>query len=295
MSYQPDIFVYHDPCDDGFAAAWAVHRRWGDAVEYVPTNYGRPTPDFTGKHVLVGDFSWKADAFKAIAASAASVMILDHHKTAEAELKPWRVSGDFSADVIESWWDRFPDRPHVSALFNMDKSGARMTWEFCFPGQPAPWLIRLVEDRDLWRFDLDQTEAFTTFLRSHSYNFDDWSEINDYLEDDVGHKLVMKEARGIRRFYEAQVAKLADSFYFKKIAGHAVPSVNCHNQFASDVAHELLRRHPAAPFAATWSVSHESTGFSLRSEDHREDVSEIARRFGGGGHRNAAGFSVPRP
>ena len=34
--------------------------------------------------------------------------------------------------------------------------------------------------------------------------------------------------------------------------------------------------------------------FSLRSTDDGLDVSEIATAYGGGGHRAAAGFSVPR-
>jgi nanoRNase/pAp phosphatase (c-di-AMP/oligoRNAs hydrolase) len=32
--------------------------------------------------------------------------------------------------------------------------------------------------------------------------------------------------------------------------------------------------------------------YSLRSEDSREDVSEVAKQFGGGGHRNAAGYQI---
>jgi uncharacterized protein len=36
-----------------------------------------------------------------------------------------------------------------------------------------------------------------------------------------------------------------------------------------------------------------SRTWSLRSEDSRQDVSEVASTFGGGGHRNAAGFRVP--
>lgn len=90
--YTPDIMIYHANCADGFGAAWAAWMKWGDAVEYVPCAYGQPVPSgLAGKHVLIGDFSFKRDVMEAIAAEAASIIVLDHHETAEAELQPWRV------------------------------------------------------------------------------------------------------------------------------------------------------------------------------------------------------------
>lgn len=42
--WKPDVCIYHFPCDDGFAAAWVVNRKWPD-VKLAPTNYGLPFPD----------------------------------------------------------------------------------------------------------------------------------------------------------------------------------------------------------------------------------------------------------
>jgi nanoRNase/pAp phosphatase (c-di-AMP/oligoRNAs hydrolase) len=47
------------------------------------------------------------------------------------------------------------------------------------------------------------------------------------------------------------------------------------------------------PFAACYWDTPDGRFFSLRSSDAGEDVSAIAQQYGGGGHRNAAGFSVP--
>jgi nanoRNase/pAp phosphatase (c-di-AMP/oligoRNAs hydrolase) len=35
-----------------------------------------------------------------------------------------------------------------------------------------------------------------------------------------------------------------------------------------------------------------TVSFSLRSSDDGEDVAEVAKQYGGGGHRNASGFTV---
>lgn len=293
MAYKPDMMIYHANCADGFGAAWAAWLRWGDAVEYVPCAYGQPAPDVLGKHVLIGDFSFKHEVTEMLAKGAASIMILDHHETAEAELKPWRVSGDFAADMIEGWWERWPDRPHVSALFDMNRSGARMMWDFCFPGEEAPLLIRLIEDRDLWRFTMPETKPFGVWLRCEPFNFERWELIAQQLNDGRDAERIFSEAAAMQRFFDQKVAEIGRLARNGLIGGHEVPLCNCPPMFASEVGHWLLDENPAAPFVATYSDQGKSRGYSLRSRDDRLNVADIARKFGGGGHRNAAGFGVP--
>ena len=295
MSWQPDVMIYHSPCDDGFGAAWAAWKRWGDTVEFVPGTYGKPAPDVTGKHVLIGDFSFKPDVLERMARQAKSIVLLDHHKTAEADL--------IAVDKTErSWIDvdqdlgltEFKGGLPCVARFDMAKSGARLAWEFCHPGQPVPALVELIEDRDLWRFDLPETRAFSLWLRAHPYDFAQWAEIAELLADPASRERILYAARAIEGFYDQKIAELVRIARPAVINGYTVPVVNCPWAFASDVAHALLAEHPAAPFAACWYDRGDgSRSYSLRSEDSRADVSAIAKRYGGGGHRNAAGFEVP--
>ncbi|WPZ05527.1 DHHA1 domain-containing protein [Pelagerythrobacter marinus] len=299
MGYQPDIMLYHAHCADGFGAAWAAWMKWGETVEYRPVSYGQEAPnDLAGKHVLIGDFSYKRDAMKALGQQARSVIVLDHHQTAEAELAPWTfedVSGDFWADDDPMKAVRHID-DHVgqpiAAQFDMNRSGARMVWEFCHE-QPAPRLIELIEDRDLWRFNFDDTKPFGLWLRSEPFDFERWEIINQELMDGRGSERLLAEARAMQRFFDQKVSEIASLSRKGEIGGHTVPLCNCPPMFASEVGHKLLEDHPEAPFVACYSDQGKSRGFSLRSRDERLDVSEIARKFGGGGHRNAAGFGVP--
>ncbi|MCJ8158819.1 hypothetical protein [Sphingomonas sp. LaA6.9] len=302
MTWKPDIFIYHSPCDDGFGAAWEVHQCWGSEVEYWPATYGKSAPDVAGKNVLIGDFSYKRTVLDQLAQSAASIIILDHHKTAAEDLAPFNLgwAGDFPfchRDVPDVLRDLHSlDRPPVAALFDMDQSGARLVWEFCHPGLPAPDLIRYVEDRDLWRFALPETKAFSLYLRAHPYDFDTWTRLATQLADDDQRSAVMLQATAIEAFYKQKTAEMVTTAQFKPINGITVPVVNCSWAFASDVAHELLERYPDAPFAACYyDRADGSRTYSLRSLDDRQDVSAIAKRYGGGGHRNAAGFEVPAP
>jgi len=287
--------LYHANCADGFGAAWAARTKWAD-LECLPVSYGGPVPDVAGKHVLIGDFSFKRDVLREMGRSAKSIIILDHHQTAMDDLREWIVD-----DVDGSFWagdnpmkairenDERIGQP-IAALFDMDRSGARMVWDFCHDGD-VPLLLQLIEDRDLWRFRFDETKPFALWLRAEPFDFNRWTDIAELL--DTAPDAIMAEANAMQRFYDQKVAEIAGLSRPMKIGGFTVPACNCPPMFASDVGHALLDKHTDAPFVACYSDQGDARGFSLRSRDDREDVSAIAKKYGGGGHRNAAGFGVP--
>lgn len=292
----PDVCLYHFPCDDGFAAAWAVRRKFPDVV-LLPTNYGQPFPevDIDGKNVLIVDFSYKPEVLATLAARAKSIVILDHHKTAAADLKDVNRVVRGSVDNVQRLFDRMTGPGmNVLAEFDMARSGAGLAWAFCFPGFSAPRLIRHVEDRDLWRFAIEGTRSVSLLLRSYPYDFDVWTDLAAQFDNiDSGQSAIMKEAQAIERFYDRKLAEMLPTATLQKIGDwDGVPVAHAPYAFASDLAHELLKAHPSAPFAAVVVDAYGRQTYSLRSEDSRQDVSEVARMFGGGGHRNAAGFRV---
>lgn len=300
-TWQPDTVIYHDNCADGFGAAWACWMRWGDVCEYVPAAYGQLPPDVAGKRVLIVDFSYKRAELDAMASTAASIVILDHHKTAQADLAPFAFQesspGAISpADVPGMLRDLAElGRPSVIAIFDMNRSGARIAWNFCHRETEPPLLIRLIEDRDIWRFRLDATKPFALWLRAQPLGFTTFSMIAEQLKDPSDRGEIMIEARAMQRFFDMKVAELAAFARLGEIAGHEAIIVSCPPMFASEVCHALLDKHPTAQFAASYFDGREKRLWSLRSADDRLDVSEIATKFGGGGHRNAAGFSTPLP
>lgn len=297
MDWKPDVCLYHFPCDDGFASAWCVHRKWPDVV-MAPTNYGLPFPDIEldGKNLLITDFSYKPEKLAELAARARSIVILDHHKTAEADLKDVNriVAADYTN--VQRCFDRM-DGPgtNVLAEFDMERSGAGITWRFCFPGENRPRLIRHIQDRDLWKMELAHTRALSLLLRSYPYDFDIWTDLMNAFDDIGGdRKHLLAEAHAIERFYDRKIAEMLPTATLKTIdAWSHVPVAHAPYAFASDLANALLAANPDAPFAAVVVDAYGSRTYSLRSEDSRQDVSEVARTFGGGGHRNAAGFRVP--
>lgn len=278
----PDICIYHANCDDGFAAAYAVWKRFGDGVKFIACQYGQDAPNVAGKDVLIVDFSFKADVMNDLADKARRIVVLDHHKTAEAEL-----SGFLSLNSVGGPFEkRHADRlvSGVGVCFDMEKSGCRLAWEYCFGSDPMPDWFAAVEDRDLWRFALPSTKEICIAIRSMPRDFSIW--------DGFRASALMANGVAIQRYVDMIVSNICDTAFEEEIAGHVVPVAACSYDFVSETAHQLLHRNPDAPFAACVVRSHDGVTYSLRSMDDRMDVSEIAKANGGGGHRNAAGFRI---
>lgn len=304
----PEVCLFHGGCDDGFGAAWVVRKRWPDrGIHFEGLKYGDPFDPtrFGGKRVLMVDFSFRADTLREWMASPHrpdSILILDHHKTAQAELIPFTSLpvgrerdaapdlGDLAARLCQEFAARdTAGLPRVVAAFDMERSGARMAWDFCHPGQVVPRLIELIENRDLWRFKPgDDTSLFSATLRTFEHDFDTF--------DDLAHNTTgaIREGVPILRGHAKNVRQICREARRISMAGHeGVVCVNAPYQFASDCADQLLKLYPDAPFAVSWFRRGDGkVQLSMRSENGRVDVSQVARLMGGGGHRNAAGCEL---
>ncbi|MCQ2994209.1 phosphohydrolase [Pseudomonas syringae] len=272
------ICIYHANCADGFAAAWVVRKALGDDIEFHAAKYGDPAPDVSGKKVIIVDFSYPRAELIAMAEAATSVLVLDHHKTAQADLHDLPPAG-FSSRVIHQPEER------IHVLFDMNRSGAGMTWDYFFPDARRPLLINHIEDRDLWRFKLEGTREILANLFSYPQDFDVWDELFSANTDSL-----RTDGAAIERKHRKDVAEMVALTKRRMVIGGLdVPVVNLPPTFASD-AGALLS--PGEAFAACYWDTPDGRSFSLRSTDVGEDVSAIAKRYGGGGHRNASGFRV---
>lgn len=285
------LCIYHGQCDDGFGAAWAVRKALGDGnVEFYPGVHQKDPPDVAGRDVIMVDFSYKRPVLDAMAAKAKSILILDHHKSAQEDLhdlpEPPTMKGKLTGNLWETWLcvRLNVDRP-VAAIFDMNRSGAGLAWDF-FVGGPRPRFVDYIEDRDLWRKRLAHGDEFTIALRSYPQDFEVW----DHLSNDV--KSLLEQGHVLQRYYRRRVEEFKRSAYGAYIDGHLAMIANAPYFAASDVAGELCLEYPLCAFGACYfEVESGRFQYSLRSRGEF-DVSSIARVFGGGGHRRAGGFAV---
>lgn len=283
------LCIYHGNCADGFGAAWAVRHALGaDNVEFHAGVYQDPPPDVAGRDVVMVDFSYKNAAIHEMAAKASTLLILDHHKSAADDLAglPPPLDGPYDPNAMLHWQRECNAPASVHALFDMTRSGAGLAWDFFHPGEPRPPLINHIEDRDLWRFMLYGTREIQATLFSYPYDFDIWDKLME--EDTVA---LRRDGEAIERKHHKDIAELLEACKRRMvIGGHSVPVASLPYTLSSDAGHIMAQ---GEPFAACYWDTPDGRVFSLRSAEDGMDVSEIAKQYGGGGHRNAAGFRLP--
>lgn len=281
LSERP-LVIYHGNCADGFSAAWCFWRRYRNGADYVAGVYGKPPPDVTGRDVYLVDFSYKRAVVEEMLRTARRVTLIDHHKTAIDDLRP--LKADMATTNNNGMGDNF------GWFCDLDRSGATLAWDYLFPGEDRPLLLGHVEDRDLWRFKLPGTREIQANVFSYEYTFEQWDKL---MSADQVELLKMTAAgAAIERKHHKDIAELVSVCKRRMvIGGHDVPVASLPYTLVSDAAHLMAQ---GEPFAACYWDTAEGRVFGLRATDDGADVSEVAKQYGGGGHRAAAGFTVPR-
>ena len=280
------IVIYHGPdCPDGFCSAWLIWRYYDNEADFYPTTYDMDPPDVAGRDVLILDFSYPRDILERLYSEAASLLVLDHHRSAEAALQ---------------------GLPYCR--FDMERSGAQLTWDWLCEqdnevqrvairqerrrldrrGDLYPETVAYVADRDLWRWGLPNSREINAAIASLPFDFHVWADLARFGMDSY-----RSEGAAILRYQSQIIAQHVKRARVEDLAGYTVPVVNASSLF-SEIAGELSEGYP---FAAVWFDRDDGVRqYSLRSRPPDGiDVSEIARRFGGGGHFHAAGFETTAP
>jgi len=263
---------YHSNCYDGFGAAWAASLALGrEGVVYAPCSYGFDPPEYNpGDKIYIVDFSFPRETLETIFHTVCTdpggvLQVIDHHKTAQEAL----------ANL-------------AYAEFDMERSGAGMTWDFFHKGKPRPKLINHIEDRDLWKFNLSGSKSVHAYLCGQPFDFDVWDEISETMENSEANIYVGGELLLAAKMMEVQ--KTCKSSWCSYLDGHKVAVVNTSAHW-SEVGHKLLEDNPSAEFAMSFTQFEDKVMWSLRGRGDF-DVSAIAKRRGGGGHKSAAGFKT---
>lgn len=264
------LVLYHADCADGFCAAWVAHRHFGGDAEYLPVQYGQEPPSLDCRRTFILDFSYKRDVLLRMANETPyPLTILDHHKTAQADLEGLRHPTNANA---------------FQCVFDLDKSGGRLAWEYFFPNEPSSWLVDFTEDRDLWKWKIEESREVNACLASWPRTFEEWDKLT--LDSTAVVRFAV-QGEAILRYQQVVVDAHCKHAVEIELDGHKVLTVNA-TTMISEIAGKLAE---GRPFGSSYFIRDDGKKvWSLRSRDGGVDVSEIAKRRGGGGHRNAAGF-----
>ena len=271
-----NICVYHAACPDGFGAAWATWTAWAGEGEFVARgHYDRMRGNsVSDAQVLFVDIAPGIEELRELAEHAERIVILDHHVTNQKKFEG-------EGELVEA----LREEGHESH-FDLSRSGAVLTWNHLFPDQSAPDLLRYVEDQDIWTWQLPRSAEVNAAISSYPQDFETWTRLAARGVDELA-----QEGEPIVRTDEVEVERATRNPSTITLGARQVEAINARTR-RSAIGHALAeRRALGEPWGCVYRLEGSKVHATLYSIGDF-DVSEIAGEYGGGGHKNAAGFSV---
>ena len=330
MSVKTDLIIVHSPCRDGYTAelcARLYYKRRAEnstkPVEDIPNSDISMVNDFevwgvepnsetclkmlkerttkfinSGKkinNIRIFDLAIQPDHANYLvgAFDCTDIEIYDHHKTFKEAWNEYKKNDP----AMYSIWE---DKLH----YDVSHCGAYLAWQYYFPGTDVPAYILYVEDRDLWRFDapnsVEINEALfcnhikygehEEYLKTY-FQFSSSQDENRYYDTlaEVGKSLINAKNRRMETLYKTG--------YFIKFDGYKIFACNASHMDASDLGNFAVTKGDCdAAFLWRYVPETNTIGISVRTDNKNPnalDASELCKKYGGGGHKNAAGFEIP--
>lgn len=268
------VCFYHDDAD-GRCSAAIVRQALGGDVTCIPMEYGDEVPwDLLAKteNVIVVDFSFPLEDMERIA-SEADLTWIDHHVSALTDLQ---------------------SMANLPGTRSLDHAACVLTWTTYFPDEPIPKAVLYVGDRDIWKHEFPQTRHFGEGLFHENTvpeNDSLWKPLlendQDFLDELIDRGEILYRARMMRdkRAIEGRGFEV-------EFEGHRTLMLNAVG--TGDLGEQIRKAGYAIGYCYSERVQNgEVTTFVTLYSD-TVDVSKIAKKFGGGGHKAAAGFSFQR-
>lgn len=318
------VVLYHDNCQDGLFAAFTAWTKFGADALYIPVNYSplhSLSPEDALAHVfseascqrahatgnsrhrvsavtvsnyadidlIVVDFSFPVAHFIHHTKVFKSVLVLDHH---HSSLQAY--SAAYNHSVQEHGWKHFFPANNATVVFSEKESGAKLAWMYFHPHLGVPKHIEHVSDRDLWTFKMAFTKEFYAGCRAlQDGNFAHLGTLvnNEYRKIlQTGETLLQEMERRIENTKRSLVIPTRLRLNGEE---YRCALVNAPADITSDLGNSLI--HDGYDVVVVYNIKpSKQAGCGVRSRAG-VDGSLLAAHYGGGGHQQAAGFSVDLP
>lgn len=275
MPDQSTICLHHNDAD-GRASAAIVRRALGTDVTLHEMNYGDSIPweiISSADRVVIVDFSLPKQDMLHIAQQNDFIWI-DHHISSIEEL----------SGISESW----------AGIRDTREAACVLTWRYFFPDQPVPRPIVLIGDRDAWHWREKETGAFDEGLYqqdTHPENDALWGPLLNEDSKFVSH--LVAQGKVLREARLHNIQRQVDNYGFAvNFEGWRAMAINIRGNGDIGSYIQELGYQLAYCYIDNCQNGNLMTFVGLYSSEI--NVSEIAKKFGGGGHRGASGFSFQR-
>lgn len=255
------VIIYHKNCHDGFGAAWAAWKKFGDSASYVPVLDHNSYPEgIEGKEVYIVDFCFSEQVTRELIAKNTKVIVLDHHIS--------------SKELVISL---------EGGVYSDNDSGAKIAWKYFHPESSIPKLINYISDSDTWAHSLPFWQEIEGYIHIHELDFHVFNELSSELEEK--EDMVIEKGKVLARQFSNLVEEHMGKAMLVEFEGYQVYAVNASSFLRSELGHRLALKK--GPFSIVYRFEQDTLRISLRG-DGSIDCTKLATVYGGGGHHNAA-------
>jgi len=199
-----------------------------------------------------------------------NIVWIDHHKTAIDKYEDYKIEG-LRVDGI---------------------AGCELTWKYFYPDLPTPKVVELLGDYDVWTFKYgDNTRYLQLGIQLCNTNPEDDNWV-PWLDPDHDPDYLIADGEIVQdyniNYYKNQIESHGFITAFKAFPEYSVIACNIGLSGSSvfdSVEGDFDLKVPFYYDGSKWTVS-------LYTDKPWVDCSLIATHYGGGGHKNASGFTT---
>ncbi len=294
--------IHHSADFDGLFCR-EIARKFLPDAELIGWDYGDPLIPFPAEGIVyVLDLSPDCFERQQVEAYEAQRLIwIDHHKSAIDKFNPqipgYRIDGVAACRLAWQWFTNFDNRPCTCEVPHREghydyclKKVLSVKEEFIYRKVSEPLAVRLAGEYDIWDKRDPDAETFQFGLRSIELTPLHWAQLlNSNPKVNLLVDSLLSSGELLQRYQREQDASIVKRGFTQKFEGLNFLCLNiarCNSltfESAAQPEHDGLMGFYWN--GKEWVVS------LYHSPHHREhDLSAIAVKFGGGGHRGACGF-----
>ena len=278
MKEKKVVGIYHKDCSDGAAAAAVLLKKFSD-VKLFPLGHSFTEKDLSLIHketvaradIYLLDIALIAEKLVEILDENNNIVILDHHIGAKEKMQ------------------QLADRhKNITYIFDNNKSGVSLAWNYFFPDKEPPEIIKYIEDSDLWKFKYgNDTKYAANYLSMYANSPETLSR---FFDENI--KEIKENGKIITEYTDIQIDRLLRDTgnITLRIGEFITPAYNIIS-YESPIGNKISEARGVA--AVMFFIKGNSVKFSIRSKDGQNPSAlELAKLLGGGGHQNSAGAEI---
>jgi len=283
---------YHNDSDGKCAGFWValnvgIHDKYNDMPVFQEIDYRTKFPMETirkDEQVYIVDYSISPDEMRELLNITKDVTWIDHHKTAiekykefEHEIRGVRYDGVSGCMLTYCY------------IHHMTARGEGKIKPFDISmTEDAPMFTKLIDDWDVWKFDYgDDTRYFQVAFNAYDFSPCNYTQWDKLLTIENAEKNMIEQGKIMTQYRDNWAKNYMKLGFETEFEGYKCFAVNlgcCNSDYFKSLPegeYEIL-----IPFVFDGNV------YTVSLYSTTVDVSEIAKKYGGGGHKGASGFQI---